>query len=66
MRDDLADALIPVFWATGACTESDFQAWRDQRDWTEEKYRRFDRGERMPHDWQARDGKIALSGRATT
>jgi hypothetical protein len=33
-------------------TEADFQAWRDQRDWTAEKYRRFDRGERMPHDWQ--------------
>jgi hypothetical protein len=28
-------------------TEADFQAWRDQRDWTAEKYRRFDRGERM-------------------
>jgi hypothetical protein len=33
-------------------TEADFQAWRDQRDWTDEKYRRFDRGERMPHDWR--------------
>jgi len=21
--------------------------------WTAEKYRRFDRGERMPHDWRA-------------
>jgi hypothetical protein len=31
-------------------TEADFQAWRDQRDWTAEKYRRFDRGERMPPD----------------
>jgi hypothetical protein len=28
--------------------EADFQAWRDDRDWTAEKYRRFDRGERMP------------------
>jgi hypothetical protein len=35
-------------------TEMDFQAWRDQRDWTAEKYRRLDRGERMPHDWCAR------------
>ena len=33
-------------------TEADFQAWRDLRDWTAEKYRRFDRGERMPPDWQ--------------
>jgi len=27
-------------------------AWRDQRDWTAEKYRRFDRHERMPPDWK--------------
>jgi hypothetical protein len=33
-------------------TEADFQAWRDQRDWTAEKYRRFDRGARMPPDWK--------------
>jgi hypothetical protein len=32
--------------------EADFQAWRDQRDRTAEKYRRFDRGERMPPDWK--------------
>jgi len=32
-------------------TEADFQEWRDQRDWTTEKYRRFDCGERMPPDW---------------
>jgi len=29
-------------------TEAHFEAWRRQRDWTAEKYRRFDRGERMP------------------
>ncbi|WP_154073446.1 hypothetical protein [Bradyrhizobium erythrophlei] len=33
-------------------TEADFQAWRDHKAWTAEKYRRFDRGERMPHDWR--------------
>jgi hypothetical protein len=33
-------------------TEVDFKAWRDQWDWTAEKYRRFDRGERMPPDWR--------------
>jgi hypothetical protein len=33
-------------------TEADFQEWRDQRDWMAEKYRRFDRGERMPPDWK--------------
>jgi hypothetical protein len=32
-------------------TEADFQAWRDQRDWTAEKYRRFAQGERMAQDW---------------
>jgi hypothetical protein len=32
-------------------SEADFQAWRDQQAWTAEKYRRFDRGERMPPDW---------------
>jgi hypothetical protein len=31
--------------------EADFQAWREQA-WTAEKYRRFDRGERMPADWR--------------
>jgi hypothetical protein len=34
-------------------TEADFRAWRDQRDWTAEKCRRFGRGERMPPDWRA-------------
>jgi hypothetical protein len=34
-------------------TEADFQAWRDQEAWTAEKYRRFDRGERMPPDWRS-------------
>ena len=33
-------------------TEADFQVWRDERDWTAEKYRRFDQGERMPPDWK--------------
>jgi hypothetical protein len=31
-------------------TEADFQEWRDQQAWTAAKYRRFDRGERAPHD----------------
>ena len=29
-------------------SEADFKAWRDQEAWTAEKYRRFDRHERMP------------------
>lgn len=33
-------------------TEADFQAWRDQQAWSEEKHRRFDRGERMPPNWK--------------
>ncbi len=47
----------PISSAPGAAflpnrTEADFQAWRDQQAWTAEKYRRFDRGERMPPDWK--------------
>ena len=34
------------------CTETDFQAWRDQQAWTAEKYRRFDRSERMLPGWR--------------
>jgi hypothetical protein len=33
-------------------TEAGFQLWRYQRDWTAEKYRRFNRGERMPSGWK--------------
>lgn len=29
-------------------TPADFQAWRDQRDWTERKYDMWARGERLP------------------
>src|SRR5271167_3556000 len=30
-----------------ALTEADFQAWRDQRDWTERKYAMWARGEKL-------------------
>jgi hypothetical protein len=33
-------------------SEADFEAWRHQEAWTAEKYRRFDRHERMPPDWK--------------
>ena len=42
-------------------TEADFQEWRDQRDWTAEKYRRFDRGERMPPDWKTAAARLSAS-----
>jgi hypothetical protein len=29
-------------------TEADFQAWRDQRDWTAKKYAMWERGELLP------------------
>ena len=29
-------------------TDADFQAWREERDWTERKYAMWARGERMP------------------
>ncbi|MCC8968191.1 hypothetical protein H8A95_39280 [Bradyrhizobium sp. Pear76] len=33
-------------------TEADFEAWRHHQAWTAEKYRRFDRGERMDPHWK--------------
>ena len=33
-------------------TEADFEEWRRHQVWTAEKYRRFERGERMRHDWK--------------
>ena len=39
-----------VFLATR--TEADFAEWRRHQAWTEEKYRRFDRGERMDPHWK--------------
>jgi hypothetical protein len=47
------DGVAPLPRCSSNRTEADFQAWRDERDWTAEKYRRFDRGERMPPDWRA-------------
>jgi hypothetical protein len=44
------EAAWRVFLANHS--EADFQAWCDQKAWTAQKYRRFDRGERMPHDWR--------------
>jgi hypothetical protein len=53
---DQASADFEAAWRVflSRRTEADFQEWRDQRDWTAEKYRRFDRGELMPHDRRAR------------
>jgi hypothetical protein len=34
-------------------SEADFEEWRRHAAWTAEKYRRFDRHERMPTDWKA-------------
>jgi hypothetical protein len=52
---DQARADFEQAWAVFLSNriDADFQAWRDERDWTAEKYRRFDRGERMPPDWRA-------------
>jgi hypothetical protein len=49
-----ARAALEVVWREylSRRTPSDFQTWRDQQAWTTEKYRRFDRGEWMPHDWR--------------
>ena len=42
---DQARADFEAAWAVFVShrTEADFQKWRDQRDWTAEKYRRVDR-----------------------
>jgi hypothetical protein len=45
------EAAWKVFFSNR--TDVDLQAWRDQEAWTAEKYRRFDRGERMPPDWRS-------------
>jgi hypothetical protein len=44
---DQARSEFEAAWAVFSSkrTEADFQEWRDQRDLTAEKYRRFDRGE---------------------
>jgi hypothetical protein len=42
------EAAWKVFLANR--TEADFKAWRDQKAWTAEKYRRFDRGKRVPSE----------------
>ena len=50
---DHAKAHLEAAWRVFLMkrTDADFQERRDQRDWTAEKYRRFDRGDRMPPDW---------------
>ena len=49
---DRARADFSIAWQRFSAerTEADYQAWRDQRDWAAEKYRRFDRGEWTAHD----------------
>jgi hypothetical protein len=44
-----ARADFEAAWQTFSArrTEADYQAWRDQRDWTERKYAMWDRGERF-------------------
>jgi hypothetical protein len=56
-RSGVANTAEPWEWHCGFYPgnnpgESDFQEWRDQEAWTAEKYRRFDRPERMPSDWK--------------
>jgi hypothetical protein len=49
---DAARAAFAMAWGDLRVTSSDLDAWRDQEAWTAEKYRRFDRHERMPPDWR--------------
>jgi hypothetical protein len=48
-----ADGVAPLPRCSSNRTEADFQAWRDQRDWTERKYALWDTGNRLPADeWE--------------
>jgi hypothetical protein len=47
--------------SAASSTEADFQAWRDQEAWTAEKYRRFDRRERMPAGLESADDQTHLA-----
>ena len=60
---DQARADFEAAWRTflSKRTEADFQAWRRQLDWTAEKYRRLDRGERMPHDLSFASAHVSTS-----
>ena len=46
---DQARAAFEKAWQVFAAnrTESDYQAWRDRRDWTARKYAAIDRGEKV-------------------
>jgi hypothetical protein len=50
VRHDQARADFEKAWQMFSArrTEADYQAWRDQRDWTAHKYAMWDRGERLP------------------
>jgi hypothetical protein len=50
---DRARADIEGAWRTilPTLTDADFQAWRHQRDWTEQKYAMWERGEKLPSQW---------------
>jgi hypothetical protein len=47
---DQARAAFEATWSVFLAkrTEADFQAWRDQRDWTARKYAMWARGEKLP------------------
>jgi hypothetical protein len=49
---DQARADFEAAWEVFLADRTEAEEWRDQQTWTAEKYRRFDRGERMPHDWR--------------
>ena len=47
---DQARAAFEVVWRVFSARSwpADYQAWRDQRDWTARKYAMWERGERLP------------------
>jgi hypothetical protein len=53
---DQARAVFEVEWQRFSVrrTPADYQAWRDQRDWTARKYAKWERGERFPSQQASR------------
>ena len=47
-----ARAEFEVAWRMFLANRTEVDSWHDQEAWTAEKYRRFDRGERMSPDWR--------------
>jgi hypothetical protein len=57
-----ARADFETAWRTFSAkrTEADYQAWRDQRDWTARKYTMWERGEKLPSQTPSKPDALRL------